>query len=85
MHKPRVVCTLKQTVKRRGLSLYKLRQKSGISYPTIWAMYHNRTRMLRFDTLEKLCRALGCLPKDLLRLEPVRFPRLRRIQRFPRI
>jgi putative transcriptional regulator len=61
-----ITCTLDQVRKRRKLSLYRLRQLSGVTYPTLWAMAHNKTRMFRADVLDKLCRALKCQPGDLL-------------------
>jgi DNA-binding Xre family transcriptional regulator len=56
-------CTLKQVVRKRGFSLYRLAKEADISYPTLLSLFHNRSR---FPVLDKLCRVLRCKPGDLL-------------------
>jgi DNA-binding Xre family transcriptional regulator len=73
-----IVCTLKRVLARKGWSRYKLQQKSGITYPTLHALYHNKSKAYSADVLNKLCYALRCKPEDLLKWVPDRFPRLKR-------
>ncbi len=69
-------CTLKAVLKRKGMTRYKLHKQSGISYPALHALFHNRTQSYDRRTLDLLCLHLHCRPKDLLRWKrKVRFPR----------
>jgi DNA-binding Xre family transcriptional regulator len=61
-----IVCRLAVLLKRRKWSLYRLRLESGVSYPTLLGLLHNRSRMYRADVLDKVCRALRCQVGDLL-------------------
>jgi putative transcriptional regulator len=61
-----IVCRLEQLLRQRNWSVLRLKRESGISYPTLHALAHNRTRMYRADVLSKLCRTLRCQPGDLL-------------------
>jgi putative transcriptional regulator len=71
-----IVCTLKEILKRKGWTRYRLQKESGITYPTLHALYHDRSKFYSAAVLEKLCRTLQCQPGDLLRREePRRFPR----------
>jgi DNA-binding Xre family transcriptional regulator len=73
-----IVCTLKQILDRKGWSRYRLQKQSGISYPTIHALYHNRSTRYSAKVLDKLCRTLVCGLEEILKFEPKRFSRLRK-------
>ncbi len=73
-----IVCTLKQVLKRKGWSRYRLQKESGITYPTLHALYHGRSKLYSAGVLDKLCRALRCQVGDLLEWRPDRFPRLKK-------
>ncbi len=79
MNRTKIFCTLARILKRKKWSLYKLRQESGVSYPTLLGLYYSRTGRYDAAVLEKLCRALRCQPGDLLVWDP------KRLQRFPRL
>jgi putative transcriptional regulator len=68
-------CRLKEVLKRKGWTRYKLQQMTGITYPTLHALFHERSKGYRADVLNKLCYALKCTPGDLLEWKPDRFPR----------
>jgi putative transcriptional regulator len=57
------------------MTRYGLAKKSNISYPTLHALYRNKSKGYRADVLNKLCHALKCQPGDLLEWRPDRFPR----------
>jgi DNA-binding Xre family transcriptional regulator len=57
---------LAKIIRRKGLALCRLTQESGVSYATLWGLFHKRSKMYRADVLEKLCRAVRCQPRDLL-------------------
>ena len=73
-----IVCTLKQVLARKGWSRYKLQQKSSITYPTLHALYHNKSKAYSANVLNRLCSTLHCRPEDLLKWVPDRFPRLKK-------
>jgi DNA-binding Xre family transcriptional regulator len=70
-----IICTLKEVLKRKGWSRYRLQKESGITYPTLHAMYHGKSKGYSADVLNRLCATLHCKPEDLLRWQPDRFPR----------
>jgi putative transcriptional regulator len=70
-----IVCKLKEVLKRKGWSRYELQKRSGITYPTLNALFHRRNKGYSADVLNKLCYALKCTPGDLLVWRPDRFPR----------
>ena len=73
-----IVCRLKQILKDKGWSRYRLHKKSGVTYPTLHALYHGKSKAYSADVLNRLCYALHCGPGDLLKWRPDRFPRLKR-------
>ena len=48
----------------------KLSAATGLSRATLASIASRETYDTRLSTIEKLCRALGCLPGDLLELTP---------------
>jgi len=72
-----IVCMLKQVLKRKGWTRYRLEQESGITFPTLYAMYYGKSKGYSAKVLNRLCAALHCKPGDLLKWVPDRFPRLR--------
>jgi putative transcriptional regulator len=75
-----IVCKLKKVLKRKGWTRYKLQKKSGITYPTLQALFYGRNQGYSVDVLNKLCSTLHCELGDLLEWRPdrPRFPRLRK-------
>ena len=52
----------------RGRSSYWLAKETGVSHTTLWRLRKGRALGINFETLEKICRALGCQPGDVVRL-----------------
>jgi DNA-binding Xre family transcriptional regulator len=71
-----VVCRLRKILRKKGLTRSWLQQKTGISYPTLHSLYHDRNKKYDRVILNRLCYALKCNPGDLLQWKPDRFPRL---------
>lgn len=46
-----------------------LAEMTGLSPNTVFNLYHEKTRSIDFETLDKLCIALKCSPGDLLEFE----------------
>lgn len=53
-----------ETVKRQGLTTYKLIHKHGISRGTMDKLKHNRNVTL--ETVERLCEILDCKIEDVV-------------------
>ncbi len=71
-----IICRLSEIAKQKKMSLYKLRQITGVTYPTLLKLSHNKAQMFDAKVLDKLCRTLRCGPGDLLVWKPERYPRL---------
>lgn len=50
------------------MTISKLSEITGISRNTISELYHERSKMLRLDTIAKICTALECTPNDLIEI-----------------
>lgn len=50
----------------RLLKISKIAEETGISRTTLTNLYYRRCNMISFDTLDKLCRYLGCGIGDIL-------------------
>ena len=61
---------LDKVLREKGKSVYWLKEKTGISHATVYKISNSETKMISFDTLEKICIALECTPNDLLEIEP---------------
>jgi len=73
-----ITCRLAAVAKRKGLSLYRLRQITGVTYPTLLKLAHNRATRFDAVVLDKLCQALNCGVGELVVWRRRRFPRMRR-------
>ncbi len=52
----------------RGRSFYWLAKETGVSHTTLWRLRKGRALGINFETLEKICGALGCQPGDVMHL-----------------
>ena len=46
--------------------ILELKRRTGLSYVTLHSLYHEKTAGVTFDTIEKICKSLGCNTGDLL-------------------
>ena len=65
-----IVNHLSRELGSRRLSVLEVQRRSGISYSALRDLYNDRTKRLDFDTLDRLCRVLGCGVGDLLEYRP---------------
>jgi putative transcriptional regulator len=56
-------------LRKRGRSFYWLSKQPGISHTTLWRLKKGKALGINFVTLEMICRALECLPGDILQIE----------------
>lgn len=54
----------------RKMSSGELAEKVGISATNLSILKTGKAKAIRFSTLEALCRALDCLPGDILEYTP---------------
>lgn len=67
---------LNYLLQQKKMSAYKLSKLTGISTNHIGKMVHEETSLIRFDTLEKICKTLKCTPNDLFTSDD---PQMRRL------
>jgi putative transcriptional regulator len=73
-----ITCKLAAVAKQKRLSLYRLRQITGVTYPTLLKLAHNKATRFDAMVLDKLCHALNCNVGELLVWRRRRYPRLRK-------
>ena len=56
---------VKKKIKKRSLTPYWLGKQTGISQNNILKICNGETATIRFDTIEKICKALGCTIGEL--------------------
>jgi len=54
----------------KRIKISELAKITGLRYNTVHNLYHDRTKGIDFETLNKLCFALECSPNDLFRYIP---------------
>lgn len=67
---------LNYLLQQKKMSAYKLSKLTGISTNHIGKMVHEETSLIRFDTLEKICKTLKCTPNDLFTSDDPQIQRL---------
>ena len=61
-----IVPRLDKLLANENRSFYWLAKETGVSHTTLWRLKKGKAVGINFDTLEKICRALSCLPGDVL-------------------
>lgn len=56
---------ISEELDKQGKSMYWLAHETQTSYPTIHKLSNNKTESIKFDTLERICKALNCSIGDL--------------------
>ena len=51
---------------KRKMSVTELSEKVGITMANISILKNGKAKAIRMDTLDKICRSLGCPPGDIL-------------------
>lgn len=57
---------LSDTLKRKGISQYKLSKITGITAGNLNNLCNNKTSSIQFSVLDKICDALDCNISDIL-------------------
>lgn len=66
--KLKVKVKLSEILGRKRMSQLQLSKETGIRYPTISALYHEKAKRIEFSHLLKICSVLNCTPADLLEI-----------------
>ncbi len=61
-----IVINLDVVMAQRKMSLNELSEKTGISTTNLSILKNNKAKAVRFSTLEEICKALNCQPKDIM-------------------
>ena len=63
-------------LEKKGLTPYWLGKQTGISQNNILKICNGETSTIRFDTIEKICKALKCSINDLFESDDPQMQRL---------
>lgn len=61
-----IVVNLDVVMARRGVSLNELSERVGITVANLSVLKTGKASAIRFSTLDAICRALDCVPGDIL-------------------
>lgn len=65
----RITVTLDEVLTGKGLKAKDVAREVGVSETHMSLFRSGKVKGVRFDTLARLCAAVGCQPGDLLRLD----------------
>jgi putative transcriptional regulator len=57
-----------ELLKEHERTFYWLAKQTGVSHTTLWRLKKDKAQGITFNTLERICQALGCQPGDVLTL-----------------
>lgn len=55
---------------QRKMKMMALAKQAGISRHTVYGFYHETNKRIDYDTLDKICKVLGCSVGDILEYVP---------------
>ncbi len=58
-----------ELLEQRGRTKYWLYKQLGMSYQNFSNMVNNRTKSIRYENIETICRLLDCTPNDLFLID----------------
>ncbi len=61
-----IVNRLSRLLGERRMSIKDLQRQTGISYAALHSLYSDTSKRVDLETLDKICRALGVQPGDIL-------------------
>lgn len=65
-----VVNRLSEHMGRKRINVSELSRMTGIAYPTILDLYHDRKKTIKFETVKRICDALGIPLSELFEYVP---------------
>ena len=67
-----IIVNLDVMMARRKMSSQELAEKIGLSAANLSILKTGKAKAIRFSTLESICQALECQPRDILEYDPTR-------------
>lgn len=61
---------INEALERMGKTAYWLAMETGINHTTLSQIRHNQNKAINIEYFEKICKALGCEPGELLEIRP---------------
>lgn len=49
----------------RRMNMAEVARHAGLTHVTVFRIYHNKTKTIELETLDKLCTALNCRVQDI--------------------
>ena len=65
-----IKCQLPRLLGERRMHISDLQKMTGITYATLWNLYHEKTSSVSFKVTDKICGALGITPGELFEYVP---------------
>jgi putative transcriptional regulator len=66
----RITVHLDELLQAKGMTLVDLSSHVGVTVANLSILKNGHARAIRFNTLTSICQALGCVPGDILSLQP---------------
>lgn len=66
-----IIVNLDVMMARRKMSLNELSDRVGITISNLSILKTGKAKAIRIETLDAICKALGCQPGDILEYQPV--------------
>jgi putative transcriptional regulator len=66
----RISVHLDRLLEDRAMTLVELSARVGVTVANLSILKNGHARAIRFNTLTAICDALGCLPGDVISLDP---------------
>ena len=64
-----VYLQIKELLRKNKKTKYWLVKNLEMSYQSVTELMENKTKGIKFETLEKLCKVLECTPNDLIKIK----------------
>jgi putative transcriptional regulator len=64
-----IVIDLSEMLKKRNMTSKELVEIIGITETNLSILRSNKAKAIRFSTLDAICKALDCVPGDILKYE----------------
>jgi len=58
---------LKELLKERNITRYRLKKDTGLADSTVNGMYKNTSKRIELKILDQLCEVINCEPSDLFK------------------
>ena len=64
-----IISYLYELSHKSNKTVSQISKETGIARSTLTSLYHDKSKMIQMNTIDKLCEYFGCQPGDLLKCE----------------